>query len=79
MESQQKSEAIKAGIRYRMKEGLFKFSVVNTIGYYRDYAGRLRIEPHEAEIVKYIYESFLEGASPQHIAEALTQQGISSP
>ena len=79
MESQQKSEAVKAGIRYRMKEGLFKYSVRNTLGYYRDYSGKVRVEPHEAEIVKYIYESFLEGVSPQNIAEALTQQGISSP
>ena len=79
LESQQKSEAIKAGIRYRMNEGVYKFAVQNTIGYYRDYAGAVRIEPVEAEIVRYIYDSFLEGASPQDIANALTQQGITSP
>lgn len=79
LESQQKSEAIKAGIRYRMNEGIYKFTVKNTIGYYRDYAGAVKIEPAEAEIVRYIYDSFLEGASPQDIANALTQQGITSP
>ncbi|MGN0520990.1 MAG: recombinase family protein [Candidatus Fimenecus sp.] len=79
LESQQKSIAIKEGIRYRMQEGLYKFSVTNTIGYYRDYSGRLKIEPAEAEIVHYIYDSFTEGASPQMIAEALTKQGIHSP
>ncbi len=79
LESQQKSEAIKAGIRYRMNEGIYKFAVRNTIGYYRDYAGAVKIEPAEAEIVRYIYDSFLEGASPQDIANALTQQGITSP
>ncbi len=79
LESQQKSEAIKAGIRYRMHEGLYKFAVQNTIGYYRDYAGAVKIEPAEAEIVRYIYDSFLEGASPQDIADALTLQGITSP
>ena len=79
LESQQKSLAIKEGIRYRMSEGLFKFSVKNTIGYYRDYAGRIKIEPAEAEIVRYIYDSFEEGASPQAIADSLTEQGISSP
>jgi len=79
LESQQKSEAVKAGIRYRMHEGLYKFAVQNTIGYYRDYAGAVKIEPAEAEIVRYIYDSFLEGASPQNIADALTQQGITSP
>lgn len=79
LESQQKSEAVKAGIRYRMHEGVYKFAVQNTIGYYRDYAGTVKIEPAEAEIVRYIYESFLDGASPQDIAAALTQQGITSP
>ena len=79
LESQQKSIAIKEGIRYRMQEGLYKFSVKNTIGYYRDYSGRVKIEPAEAEIVHYIYDTFLEGASPQEIADSLTQQGIRSP
>lgn len=79
LESQQKSIAIKEGIRYRMQEGLYKFTVKNTIGYYRDYSGRIKVEPAEAEIVKYIFESFLEGASPQEIADSLTEQGIRSP
>ena len=79
LESQQKSIAIKEGIRYRMQEGLYKFSVKNTIGYYRDYSGRVKIEPAEAEIVKYIFDSFTEGASPSEIAESLTKQGIRSP
>ena len=36
MESQQRSIAITEGIRYRMREGLYKFAIKNTIGYYRD-------------------------------------------
>ena len=79
LESQQKSIAIKEGIRYRMQEGLYKFSVHNTLGYYRDYSGRVKIEPAEAEIVRYIYDSFLEGAAMQEIADSLTKQGIHSP
>ena len=79
LESQQKSEAIKAGIRWRMAEGIYKFSVKNTLGYYRDHFGRLVIEPTEAKIVEYIYESCLEGASPSEIATSLTEQGIKSP
>lgn len=79
MESQQRSIAITEGIRYRMKEGLYKFAVKNTIGYYRDYAGRVRIEPAGAEVVKYIYDSFLEGSNARQIADALTEQGISTP
>ena len=79
MESQQKSEAIKAGIRWRMAEGIYKFSVQNTLGFYRDHFGRLVIEPTEARIVEYIYESCLEGATPAEIAAALKEQGIKSP
>ena len=79
LESQQKSIAIKEGIRYRMQEGLYKFSVRNTIGYYRDYSGRIKIEEVEADIVKYIFDSFTEGASPSEIAISLTKQGIRSP
>ena len=80
LESQQKSIAIKEGIRYRMQEGLYKFSVKNTIGYYRDYSGRVKIEPAEAEIVRYIFDSFTEeGSSPSEIAASLTKQGIRSP
>jgi DNA invertase Pin-like site-specific DNA recombinase len=79
LESQQKSIAIKEGIRYRMQERLYKFSVKNTIGYYRDYSGRVKVEPAEAEIVHYIFDSFIDGASPQQIANSLTEQGIRSP
>ena len=80
LESQQKSIAIKEGIRYRMQEGIYKFSVKNTIGYYRDYSGRVKIEPAEAEIVRYIFDCFTkEGASPSEIAASLTKQGIRSP
>ena len=57
LESQQKSEAIKNGIRWRMAEGIYQFSVINTLGYYWDHFGRLLIEPTEAKIVEYIYES----------------------
>lgn len=79
MESQQKSEAIKAGIRWRMAEGIYKFTVKYTLGFYRDNFGRVRIEPTEAKIVEYIYDSFLEGAFPSEIAAALTEQGIPTP
>ena len=79
LESQQRSIAVKEGIRYKMQEGLYRFSVKNLIGYYRDYSGMVKIEPAEAEIVTYIYDSFLEGASPAEIADSLSRQGIRSP
>lgn len=62
-----------------MAESIYKFSVQNTLGFYRDHFGRLVIEPTEARIVEYIYESCLESATPAEIAAALTEQGIKSP
>ena len=52
---------------------------IRRIGDYRNNFGVIKIEPAEAEIVRYIYESFLEGATPADIARELTAQGISTP
>ena len=79
LEAQQRSESIKRGIRGRMKLGIFKFTVRNTLGYYRDFYGRIKVDEAEAEIVKFIYESFLEGVAPVDIADTLTGQEISTP
>ncbi len=79
MEAQQKSESIKQGIRNRMHLGIFKFTVRNTLGYYRDFYGRIKVDEAEAEIVKFIYECFLEGVSPVDIAFELTSREISTP
>ncbi|MDR2505471.1 MAG: recombinase family protein [Oscillospiraceae bacterium] len=79
LESQQKSIAVKASIHNRMQLGIYKFSVVNAIGYYRDTFGRLKIDDAEAEIVRYIYAQFLEGFPPSEIAAALTSMEIATP
>lgn len=79
LESQQKSIAIREGIQYRMQEGIYKFSVKNILGYYRDYLGQVRVEPVGAQIVSYIYDSLIEGASPEYIALSLTDQAIPTP
>lgn len=79
LESQLKSDAIKAGIVWRMKDGTYKFGVTNTLGLIRNSKGKIVINEAEADIVRFIYESFLEGASPTDIAVELTNRGISSP
>lgn len=79
LESQQRSVSVTAGINYLMNEGLYKFSVKWTTGLYRDQYGRVLIDKAEADIVTYIYDSFLEGCPIQYIADALTEQGIESP
>jgi len=79
LESQQKSESTKQGIRNRMRLGIYKFTIRNTLGYYRDHFGRIKVDPAEAEIVRFIYESFLEGVLPTAIAFTLTEQKITTP
>ncbi len=79
LESQQRSVSVTAGINYLMNEGLYKFNVKWTTGLYRDQYGRVMIDKAEAEIVTYIYDSYLEGCSIQDIADALTAQCIKSP
>lgn len=79
LESQLKSEAIKGGILYRMQDGSFRFSVKNLLGFDRTKDGVLYIVEEEAEIIRYIYREFIDGASPDEIAQALTESGISSP
>ena len=78
LESQLKSEAIRAGIVYRMREGTYKFSVNNTLGFERSKHGYLKIIEEEAEIVRYIYEEFVAGASPTQIAAALKANGAAA-
>ncbi len=79
LEAQQRSESIRRGIRDRMRLGIFKFTVRNTLGYYRDFYGRIKVDEAEAEIVRFIYESFLEGVAPVDIAYSLTCQEVTTP
>jgi hypothetical protein len=62
-----------------MQLGIFKFTVRNTLGYYRDFFGKIKVDEAEAEVVNFIYESFLEGVSPADIADSLTRQEIATP
>ena len=49
------------------------------LGYKRGENGEPVVVPEEAEIVRYIYRSFLEGQTSSRIAKALTAKGIPSP
>ena len=79
LESQQKSIAVTEGIRYRMQEGLYRFNVSKTLGYYRDASGVIRIIPAEAKIVQYIYDSYVGGYSTVQIAKMLSEAGVKTP
>lgn len=46
------------------------------LGYTKDEEGQLIIEPEEAEVVKRIYQEYLEGASLAQIGKSLEADGI---
>lgn len=75
-ESENKSEAIKWSYRRRFENGIAVCPTWALLGYTTDEFGNMQIVPSEAEIVKFIYESYLEGWSCKEIAAKLTEAGI---
>lgn len=70
-ESRSISTNIKWAIRSRMKEGRQKIPTNCLLGYDTDENGEMVIITEEAEIVKTIYSSFIQGMHPTEIAEKL--------
>lgn len=75
-ESENKSEAIKWSYKHRFEQGIASCPTWALLGYTTDEDGNMQIVPAEAEIVKYIYESYMDGASGVEIAARLTEAGI---
>ncbi len=65
----------KWSIQRRMAAGTFKMPYV-PYGYCRDKNGNMIIEPDEAEVVRYIFDTVLSGYGTDAIASALEQQHI---
>ncbi len=75
-ESQSLSQNVKLGLQYRYQQGLVQVNHNRFLGYTKDGEGRLVIEPEEAEVVKWIYREYLEGASLAQIGKSLEADGI---
>ncbi|MBR3900210.1 MAG: recombinase family protein, partial [Ruminococcus sp.] len=78
-ESRSISENVTWGQRRRFAEGKVSMPYSSFLGYKRGENGEPVVVPEEAEIVRYIYRSFLEGQTSSRIAKALTTKGIPSP
>lgn len=78
-ESRSISENVTWGQRKRMADGKVSLPYSHFLGYRKGKDGIPEIVPEEAEIVRYIYRSFMEGKTPNHIAECLTFKHISTP
>lgn len=79
MNSFQKSESIKAGLRKGFQDGSSKMEKRRCYGYKTAPDGTLTIIPEEAEVVIWIFEQYKSGKSLGKIAAGLEKQGILSP
>lgn len=71
-ESENISANVRWGIQERMKSGTFKFRY-NLLGYKKGEDGEPEIVPEEAEIIKKIYQMYLEGNSLDQIKKYLEE------
>ena len=78
-ESRSISENTTWGIRQSFAEGKFSMPYGQFLGYRKGENGTPEIVPEEAEIVRGIYRSFLDGETPGSIARLLTARGVPSP
>ena len=75
-ESQSRSENIKFGIRHRMRSGKTILNHTQFLGYTKGPDGELKIVPEEAEIVRTIFELYIQGNGVRKIKKHLESHGI---
>lgn len=79
MNTIQKSETIKNGLRKGFQDGSSKMAKRKCYGYEVGSDGELAVNPDEAKVVFWIFERYLAGDSLGKIAAGLEKQGIPSP
>lgn len=79
MNSFQKSESIKAGLRKSFQDGSSKMARRRCYGYQTASDGTLVIDHQEAGVVLWIFQQYKAGKSLGKIAAGLEKQGILSP
>ncbi|MBQ6678493.1 MAG: recombinase family protein [Lachnospiraceae bacterium] len=75
-ESEAKSASITWSVIDRFQKGTPVLSTAFLLGYDKDKLGKLIIVEEEAEVVRYIYESFYKGLTAREIADSLTASGV---
>ena len=78
-ESRSISENVTWGQRKRMADGKVTMPYGRFLGYRKGEEGLPEIVPEEAEVVRMIYKSFMEGMSPYKIAKMLMKMHILTP
>ena len=75
-ESRSISENCQWGIRSLFKQGVVHINTNRFYGYDKDEDGRLVINPEQAKVVRWIFESYMDGINPDIIARRLMEQGV---
>ena len=75
-ESQFRSENIKFGIRHRMKSGKTVLNHTQFLGYTKGPDGVLQVVQEEAEVVRKIFELYVQGNGVRKIKRYLEEHGI---
>lgn len=75
-ESHFRSENIKFGIRHRMRSGKTMLNHTQFLGYTKGRDGILQIVPEEAEVVRKIFELYVQGNGVRKIKRYLEEHGI---
>ena len=75
-ESESISQNVARGKRMGYKHGKFAFPYGRIIGYRKGADGKPEIIPEEAEVVRWIYERYLAGASTRMLRDELHEQGV---
>ncbi len=78
-ESRSISENVTWGQRKRFADGKVSLPYKHFLGYKRGEDGLPEIVPEEAEVVRLIYRSFMNGMTPYRIAKMLTEKEIPTP
>ena len=68
-ESRSISENSTWGIRKKFERGVVRVNTTNFMGYDKDEKGNLSINHEQAKVVRYIFDRFLEGYSPEFISK----------
>ena len=75
-ESASISQNVQLGVRYHYAQGKVGAGHQRFLGYERTEDASFRIVPEEADIVRRIFREYLEGDSPNLIANRLTTEGV---
>ena len=76
LRSKQRSDSISEGLEKSYQQGMSKVANRKCFGYVTDFECHLIIDPERAEIVRWIFDTFLSGISYGKIAASLTKQGV---